>query len=163
MRARLIFVFAIVATLLIPVGAASAAAADSTDLSDGCRAANESNFDGLSVSGGLSGLEFAAGETLIIEADEPFDYGSPVFIALYVNQVGVDAQPFPGTLTFTFPQDGDVAAVGWMADGGNATWNVGCDAPDRESAESIGDRKPAQLCGAAGLSACRALHRNGLR
>ena len=165
MRVRLMFVFAIVATLLIPAGAASAETAHlaAIDLSDGCQASNEPNFDGLSVSGGLSGLVFAAGETLTIVADEPSDYGSPTFIALYVNQVGVDAEPYPGTLSFTFPQEGDVAAIGWIADGGNATWSVRCDAPERDTGEYVGAHKPAHMCGAAPIQACRALRRIGMR
>lgn len=139
MRVRLIFVFVVVATLVVPIGAASAASPEA--VSDGCQAVNEANFDGLSMSGGVSGLEFSRGEVLTVVADEPHDFGTPLAVSIAVNWSTVDADAFPGTVSFEFPEDGEYATVGWIVDGGNATWDISCEAPEREAGETVNIRQ----------------------
>jgi len=99
-------------------------------VSEGCATVNGTTggvtFNGLAQNAGVGPVPFKAGEKLTMAAGEP-SLDSPTGLALIVNTLQVDTEPYPGTLHYTIPTDGDYS-VGWEAlpfgSGAAATWTV---------------------------------------
>jgi len=121
MKAKLFVLTLVTASMLIPVGVASANAG-----SEGCQAVNDAVFDGLSLFGAVSGQTFAQGEVVTASGNEPSEFGDPQSVHLYVNHVQVGRAGFPGTVSYEIPADGPIGLVAWFISGGNATWDVSC-------------------------------------
>ena len=140
MKVRLIVLMLIAAaTIAVPAGAAVAAE------SDGCAALNGSNFDGLAFSGGVSGPTFAAGDELIMTAGLPWTVGPPTATTLTVNFAVVGTDGYPGTVGYIIPADG-AYTVGWVANGGNAMWDVRCLSADGGDADADGVADADDIC-----------------
>ncbi|MEM9950250.1 MAG: hypothetical protein AAF846_01510 [Chloroflexota bacterium] len=98
--------------------------------SAGCDALNLDSRDGQYTSGNSTVPQFFAGDIVSMTANPPIDApsgGTPTQIRLEVNSVLVDTAPFPGTVTYTIPSDGNYD-VFWTEGTTliNVTWSVEC-------------------------------------
>jgi hypothetical protein len=120
----------------------AAAAASAQDLSPGCQLLNDPSWEaGLPHSGGGfpdAPQPFAAGELITTSAGEPTLNGTPTTVTLIVNDVVVDTAPFPGTVQYVTPAEGEYT-VAWTVDMGNNTWSISCEAPFVDPAKAIAD------------------------
>ncbi|MEO1185991.1 MAG: hypothetical protein AAFX46_15510 [Cyanobacteria bacterium J06636_27] len=80
---------------------------------------------GLTVGGSFTNLQFRAGEQVVATANYPVNNIAPTQIWMEIDGVIVDTAPFPGTVSYTFQNDGtyDVASYG---NGQNVTWSRTC-------------------------------------
>jgi|RhiMetdeSRZDD1v2_1073273.scaffolds.fasta_scaffold199074_2 hypothetical protein len=128
--------------LAAAVVALNAAAASAQDLSPGCQLLNDPSWEaGLPHSGGgfpRAPQPFAAGELITTSAGEPTLNGTPTTVTLIVNDVVVDTAPFPGTVQYVIPAEGQYT-VAWTVDMGNNTWSISCEAPLVDPAQAIAD------------------------
>ena len=110
--------------------------------SAGCAFLNGPTLDALYGSGGPVSLAFSAGERITFHGTVPFSLASPTGLELRINATPVDAQPFPGTVSFTFPSD-TTASIFWgSTPAGNLTWSVTC-TPRQPSEGCVDVQKPA--------------------
>ncbi len=86
-----------------------------TTLSPGCTALNDPALDRQQHANSVGPLQFFAGDEISVTGDQPatatrieLRIGHPVFDTL------VDQEPFPGTLTYTFPAE-TFTGVSWYA------------------------------------------------
>ena len=128
--------------LATAVVALNVAAASAQDISPGCQLLNDPSWEaGLPHSGGgFPGAPqpFAAGELITTSAGEPTLNGTPTTVTLIVNDVVVDTAPFPGTVQYVVPIDGD-NGVAWTVDMGNNTWSISCQTPFVDPAQAIAE------------------------
>lgn len=120
-----------------------AAPASARAMSAGCTAANDPRLDGdygdfggtdgwLFAGGGVYGVaEYFEGETITVTATEPMQYGPPSTVNLVISPadtpVGdVYSTPFPGSVSYTFPEDTNFTFVHWYVEGANVDWTVSC-------------------------------------
>jgi RTX calcium-binding nonapeptide repeat (4 copies) len=134
------------------VAPALAPPASAQSLSEGCQAGNSPSYEGFYVAGWILRKQFAAGERLSVSARPPTDPGTPMTIALRVNNVIVDTAAFPGTVEYVFMTAGPYWAQ-WDVDGAGpaATWTVSCTrpAPFPQDSATCADRA-ATVVGTAG-------------
>jgi hypothetical protein len=132
--------FPIVLATMVSLNAAAAASAQG--LSPGCQLLNDPSWEaGLPHSGGgfpNAPQPFAAGELITMFAAETTLNGTPTTVMLIVNGVVVDTAPFPGTVQYLIPTEGDYT-VAWTVDMGNNTWSVSCEASAVDAGQAIAD------------------------
>lgn len=113
-----------IAAVMVPVATPAGAAVPASP-SLGCDRVNDPSRDGFYNGSGVTG-SFLAGERITVTASPPTALGPATIVELRVNNVQVDAAPFPATVSYTFPEDAITAAVGWSVDPGDATFTVSC-------------------------------------
>jgi hypothetical protein len=93
-------------------------------VSAGCATVNAPSLDGSYVSFGSQAMAFKAGETLTLSAGDP-SAGGATGISLTVGAVESDV-PYPGTVQYTIPADGNYV-FGWTTQPAvGATWTANC-------------------------------------
>ena len=97
--------------------------------SPGCGFLNDPVHDAQYTSSFPQEYDLAAGDRLTMAADEPTAEGNPTAVLLSVDGIIVAKANFPGVVEFEVPASG-IYNVVWEVDSGNATWVVGCNAPD---------------------------------
>jgi hypothetical protein len=159
--------FAAVMAAIMGAALLKAPTADAA-LSNGCTFANSPFFDSLYYSAGpYSGLTFAEGERLTVEARLPSSWPNRGIRLFGTDAAGNPisfSTGYPGTLVYDFPVSG-VYRVGWGALDANVTWQITCDlAPPPPASPGCEDRcndggappKPAAariiVCGPTGAS-----------
>ena len=97
-------------------------------MSAGCAAANDPRHEGdygdsggtggwLFAGGGVYGVaEYFEGETITVTVTEPVQYGPPPTVNLVISPAGtpvgdVYSAPFPGSVSYTFPEDTNLTLV----------------------------------------------------
>ena len=116
-----IFVVLLGSTSFAPSVAQSAAT-----LSPGCQKLNDPFWDGHYGLGLMPGYDFWAGEGIIMRAtNDP----SATTITLNVHGQTVDTSPFPGAVSYVFPEDVVSESLDWIVDIGDADWTVSCSPP----------------------------------
>jgi len=114
---------------LSPAGATATWTVSCTDAptqSAGCATLNGPTLDGVYGTGGPISLAFNAGERITFHGTVPFNVATPTGLELRINATQVDAQPFPGTVAFTFPANMAVSVFWGTTPAGNVTWSVTC-------------------------------------
>ena len=114
--------------------------------------ANDPFLDAQYGGASLGPQEFFSGERISASANPPSAGAEPTIVRLLVETsppppfVVVDAEPFPGTVSYTFPADG-VYFVDWNVDATDgATWTVSCTgAGDIEPGRGCGDRNHVHI------------------
>ena len=140
-----------VGLLFSAAGLASAAESASSE-SEGCQMANDPFLDAQYGGASMGPREFFAGEHISASANPPSAGAQPTIVRLLVETsapppfVVIDAKPFPGTVSYTFPTDG-LYFVDWNVDTTNgATWTVSCTAVgDVKRGKGCGDKKHVHL------------------
>jgi len=115
------------AALILGVVAVPVAMAQAT--SPGCGFLNSPVHDAHYFSSSLQPYDLAAGDRITVAAGMPTSEGAPTTVTLTIDGVVVDTASFPGVVEFEVPASGTYVIV-WEVDAGNATWTVGCNAPD---------------------------------
>lgn len=129
----------VVPTILLSATLTSSVSGFVAEIPDACEYINNSDFNGIykSVVEEVFFM-FSAGDTLSIEATRPIvvSFGlvdSPptslgplsTSIELYVDDILVDADEYPGALSYQFSTDGRFE-VRWLADAGYVNWTTVC-------------------------------------
>ena len=127
-KLRICFLALLTLQVLLLVGAPASA----QTLSSTCERLNSLTYlDGQYVAAATEG-EFFAGEHVTMSAGEPVYLVAgdmPREVGLNINLEPADSARFPGTVSYTIPEDG-YYVLQWHVDdgisGANVTWNVAC-------------------------------------
>ena len=118
---------AILVALMGSTGLAPSAAQSAATLSPGCQTVNNfPRFNGHYWGGGVHHARFWGGETIVAKAENNPRATTIVFT---VDHQTVSTSPFPGVVSYTFPENVTNVFVHWCMDAGAADWTVSCFAP----------------------------------
>ena len=109
-----------------------------TGLSEGCDYVNNDFYDAAYGDSGWNLRDFAANEKIVVTAAAPIINGTPTKISFYLDNVEVDTDGFPGTVSYQVLADGPVLPS-WDIDSGTVTWTAECfaDEPPPSSATPV--------------------------
>ena len=127
---------AIIVVLLGSSNLATSTVQSASALSPGCQALNDPFFDDTYGSGIAIGWEFWAGEGILMRAEN--GQATTIKLCLHSGCAGQNAQlvgtsPFPGAVSYVFPDDVASETVAWEVNTGDADWTVSCFAPGCDS------------------------------
>jgi hypothetical protein len=118
---------AVAAAMILSVIAAPVASAQPS--SPGCSFLNIPVHDAHYFSSTPQPYDLVAGDRLTMAAGAPTSEGNPTTVTLFIDGVVVDTAAFPGVVEVEIEASGTYE-IEWAIDAGNATWMVGCNAPD---------------------------------
>ena len=126
-RRRLIWATIIIGMLLVGLIATVGHPVRAASMSPGCEYVNDPVHDKKYAGTVLALRYFYAGDQIIASAGPPTSGGNPTVVNMWVNDVLVDTDTFPGTVEYVVPADA-ILGFKWGAylAYANATWSVEC-------------------------------------